>query len=180
MDMSSLLMTFMGSAQSSGEHEQDAVYQKSMVYDMVNALSSMESKKNDLKAFKAYLEEQRTQEGSPLNTAVSGVQYTYDMDLLVYTKSVDDTILYSDAQSLMRDLMIEYFGVDMTAMSSVQSQLGISSSMSTMGSGAKVWQEMLPGDDGAIISPLLEKQYAGPAGTMKWCWWWTRTGKWTI
>ena len=159
MDMSSLLMTFMGSAQSSGKHEQDAVYQKSMVYDMVNALSSMESKKNDLKAFKAYLEEQRTQEGSPLNTAVSGVQYTYDMDLLVYTKSVDDTILYSDAQSLMRDLMIEYFGVDMTAMSSVQSQLGISSSMSTMGSGAKVWQEMLPGDDGAIISPLLEKQY---------------------
>ena len=65
MDMSSLLMTFMGSAQSSGKHEQDAVYQKSMVYDMVNALSSMESKKNDLKAFKAYLEEQRTQEGSP-------------------------------------------------------------------------------------------------------------------
>ena len=100
MDMSSLLMTFMGSAQSSGEHEQDAVYQKSMVYDMVNALSSMESRKNDLKAFKTYLEEQRSRESSPLNTAVSGVQYTYDMDLLVYTKSVDDTILYSDAQSL--------------------------------------------------------------------------------
>ena len=37
----------------------------------------MESRKNDLKAFKAYLEEQRTQEGQPLNTAVSGVQYTY-------------------------------------------------------------------------------------------------------
>ena len=31
---------------------------------------------------------------------------------------------------------------------------------SSMGGGSMVlWQEMLPGDDGALISPMLEDQY---------------------
>ena len=161
MDMTSLLNLFMGGATSDGAHDDDAVYQKSMFYDMVNALGDMESKENDLKSFRAYLDKARQDEDNPLHSAVSGVQYTYDLDLQVYTKSVDGVILHSDAQDLMNDLMLEYFGVSMNSMNQVQSQLGLSgSSMSMgMGSSANIWQEMLPGDNGAVISPLIEKQY---------------------
>ena len=41
MDMGTLMETFIGKAQASGEHEKDAVYQKSMMYEMINSINSM-------------------------------------------------------------------------------------------------------------------------------------------
>ena len=52
MDIGTLMQTFMGSAQSGNDHDNDAVYQKGMIYDMINAMNSMETKENDLKAKK--------------------------------------------------------------------------------------------------------------------------------
>ena len=96
----------------------------------------------------------------PLYNAVSGVQYTYDPQLLVYTENVDGDILLSDSQELMEDLLQEYFSIDMAAMSDLRSSYGMDSLASSMGGGSMVlWQEMLPGDDGALISPMLEDQY---------------------
>ncbi len=163
MDMGSLLETFMGKAQSSGDHELDAVYQKTMIYDLVNSLNEMEATENDLKSFKKYLEKEleKTGEDNPLREAVSGVQYTYDMDMLVYTESVDGTIIQSDSQQLLQELLIEYFGMDLSSMLNMQEQYGFGASTMPMGGmgGAVLWQEMLPGDNGKLISPLLEKQY---------------------
>ena len=167
LDMSTLLSTFISSAHSQAEHENDAVYQKGMIYDMVNALNTMEANENDLKAFKEYIETERTDENSTsgLKEAVSGVQYTYDMDLLIYTESVDGTIIQSDSQALMQELLLEYFGMDMSFMMDMGStygttgSMGALSSMSPMASSAVLWQEMLSGDNGKLISPLLEKQY---------------------
>ena len=162
MDMSSLLLTFMGQAQSGEEHENDKIYQKTMIYDLVNALNNMEAKENDLKSFKEYLEAERADETSVLSQAINGVQYTYNMNMEVYTESVDDTIIRSDAQVLMQDLLIEYFGMDLSSMMSFsEDMMGISmtsSPMATMGGGV-VWQEMLPGDNGKMVNELLEKQY---------------------
>ena len=165
MDLTTLMETFLGKAETGGNHENDAVYQKAMMYNMLNSLNSMEADANDLTAFKAYLEEERTsdREDVPLRDAVSGIQYTYDTDLLVYTKSVDGTILHSDTQALMQDLLVEYFGMNMSSMLDMQeSMLGSGSnalsSLSPMGSQV-LWQEMLPGDDGEPINPLLKKQY---------------------
>ena len=165
MDLTTLMETFLGKAETGGNHENDAVYQKAMMYNMLNSLNSMETDANDLTAFKAYLEEERTsdREDAPLRDAVSGIQYTYDTDLLVYTKSVDGTILHSDTQALMQDLLVEYFGMNMSSMLDMQeSMLGSGSnalsSLSPMGSQV-LWQEMLPGDDGEPINPLLKKQY---------------------
>ena len=56
MDLGSLMEEFISAAQSSSEHENDAVYQKPMIYDMVNALNSSETIENDLASFKTYLE----------------------------------------------------------------------------------------------------------------------------
>lgn len=160
MDLGALMESFMGAAHAEKEHGSDAVYQKPMIYDMVNALNSAGAAKNDLKSFKRYLEQElaRTQEDG-LRGAVSGVQYTYDADLLVYTENVDGTILLSDAQKLMQELLLEHFGMDMSSMMEMSDSMGSLSALSPAGSSFRLWQEMLPGEDGKLVSPLLEKQY---------------------
>ncbi|MBQ4154254.1 MAG: ABC transporter ATP-binding protein/permease [Clostridia bacterium] len=161
MNMSSLLTAFMGQAESAEAHENDAVYQKAMFYNLVNALNNMEADENDLKAFKTYLENHRNSEqgDAALKEAISGVQYTYNMDMLVYTKNIDGEIIHSDSQKLLQDLLIEYFGMDLTSMLDFQEGIMGGSAMSSMSPGAVLWQEMLSGDNGKLISPLLEKQY---------------------
>ncbi len=167
MNMGSLLATFIGNALAAEPHENDAVYEKTMVYSLVNALGSMEETTNDLKSFKAFLEEELAaqEEDGGLHEAVTGVQYTYDLELTVYTENVDGTILHCDSQALLQELMMEYMGMDLSSMMSITSAYGIDpssmSSMSPMGSSASVvlWQEMLTGNDGETISPLLQKQY---------------------
>ncbi len=162
MDMGTLLETFMGKAQSSGDHGLDAVYQKTMIYDLVNSLTGMESSENDLAAFKTYLEEQLDDdsEENTLPQAVSGVQYTYDLDLQVYTENIDGTVIRSDTQELLQELLIEYFGMDLSSMLDMSENYGFSSgSMMTPMGSTVLWQEMLAGKDGSLISPLLEKQY---------------------
>lgn len=161
LDMGTLLVTFMDLAESDTEHEKDAVYPKGMIYEMINALNSLEATENDLKAFKSWLEAQRADENGELGLkdAVSGVQYTYDLDMLVYTESVDGVIIRSDTQALLQELLIEYFGMDMSSMMNMGGMSGSMQSMSPMSKGAVLWQEMLPGDNGKLVSPLLEKQY---------------------
>lgn len=162
MDLSTLMSAFIGAAHSNTSHENDAVYQKPMVYDMVNALSSSNSTENDLKSFKKYLEETLADsDSSVLQEALSGVQYTYDTNLLVYTKNIDGDIIHSDSQDLMRDLLLEYFGMDLSSMMNMSEEYGMSamSSLSPASSSMTLWQEMLSGNDGELINPLLKKQY---------------------
>ena len=160
IDMGTLLQTFMGKAESGKGHENDAVYQKAMIYELVNSLNSMESEENDLKAFKEYIEAERADENSEtgLKEAINGIQYTYDMDMLVYTENVDGTIIRSDSKELLKDLLIEYFGMDLSSMMDMSGSYGMSG-FSPMGSSAVLWQEMLSGDNGRLVNPLLEKQY---------------------
>ncbi len=162
LDMGSLLTAFISQAESMSEHDRDAVYQKAMVYQLVNSLNSMETNENDLKAFKEYLEDLRkdTESNAEINEAISGIQYTYDAELLIYTENVDGTIIQSDSEALMQELLLEYFGMDLSSMMDMsESMMGGSGSVMSMSSSPKLWQEMLSGDDGKLISPLLEKQY---------------------
>ena len=167
MDIGTLMQTFMGSAQSGNDHDNDAVYQKGMIYDMINAMNSMETKENDLKAFKKYIEKERANPDNELNLgeAINGIQYTYNVDLIVYTKNVDGDIIQSDSQALMQELLVEYFGMDLSSMVEMEGNYGASpmmssmSSFSPMGGSSVLWQEMLPGDNGKLINDLLDKQY---------------------
>lgn len=164
MNLGALMEAFIGTAHSQEEHDNDAVYQKPMVYDLVNALSSAETIDNDLAAFKAYIEERRadTSDENGLNEAISGIQYTYDTEFLVYTENVDGTIIRSDSQELLQELLIEYFGLDMSSMMDLGEDYGLMDSMGSlfsMGSSMVLWQEMLSGDNGKLVSPLLESQY---------------------
>ncbi len=157
-DMGSMLQAFMDSAKSSGEHKDDAVYEKTALYDLVNAINSTETKQNDLKSFMAYIEEQKSNNDSKLHSALSGVQYTYDFDLLVYTKSVDSRIIQSDTKALMMEMIAKYLGTG--ALDSNFSGNSSNGTMMTMASSSMgLWQEMLSGLDGEYVSPLIKSQY---------------------
>ena len=168
MDLGSLMEAFMGTAKSAKKHEKDAIYQKSMVYDLVNAINSAETTVNDLESFKKFIEKEKKskKDENSLGTALRGVQYTYNNELLVYTKGADGNIIHSDSQKLMQDILLEYFGMDLSGMLNMGESMGnmgsssMMSSMSPMGMGSAVlWQEMLSGTDGTLINPVLEKQY---------------------
>lgn len=169
IDLGSLMETFIGTAQSSGQHELDAVYQKRMLYDLMNAMNTLETTKNDLKAFKTHLENKRSDvsEENILTEALNGVKYTYNLDMLVYTENIEGKIIRSDSEELIMDVMKETFGMDMTSMIAMGEESGMmnNSSMEMMssfsmgGPSMVLWQEMLSGENGKLINPLLENQY---------------------
>ena len=122
-DLSALMETFMGSAISDSTHSNDAVYKKSAIYDMMDALNNMETSENDLKSFKSYIESERKDSESDLHRAVNGVQYSYDLDMLIYTKNVDGTIIHSDTEELMQEMVLEHMGIDMQAMTNASTSM---------------------------------------------------------
>ncbi|MBE6625815.1 MAG: ABC transporter ATP-binding protein/permease [Ruminococcaceae bacterium] len=159
-NLGSLMEMFINSAEASGNHDQDAVYQKPALYDLVNSLNSIETDTNDLKSFKAFIEAERNDPDSEYNlsSALSGVQYTYNTDLLVYTKNVDGEIIVSDLNTLIGNLMAKRMGMEFAQ--GMSAATGSNSMMSTMmSSGVQLWQEMLPGDNGRLVSKMLEEQY---------------------
>ena len=164
-DMSSMLQSFMDSATSSGEHDKDAIYEKNALYNLVETINSQETKQNDLKSFKTYIDSERAkseeESETGLSSALSGVQYTYDLDLLVYTKNVDGTIIQSDTQALAMEMMAKYLGAASISdiMTSMQSVGSGSTPMAQMASAMGLWQEMLPGENGSLVNSILENQY---------------------
>lgn len=158
MDVGTLLNAFMGNANSSGEHGDDAVYQATMIYDMVNALSSVDIQQNDLKAFKTYIETEYDDENSKLHSALSGIQYSYGLDLQIYTRNVDGDIIRSDAQALMTEMLMKYMNVNLE-MTSLYSIGGTDTSDYMTTSSSNLWAELIPGDNGNPVNPVLEKQY---------------------
>jgi putative ABC transport system permease protein len=155
MDLSSLMETFIGNAESMGEHEKDAVYQKAMVYHLVNALASVETSKNDLAAFKTHIEQAIKNGDTVLSEALTGISYRYNLDLLVYTENVDGEIIHSDSQALMKDMLLEVFGMELGSMVSFTG----GGMMGMGGMGAVTWSEILPGKDGAPVNDVVKKQY---------------------
>ncbi len=162
MDVGTLMSTFIASAESAGDHEQNAVYEKPVLQDLVNALNSAGEHQNDLKAFKKYLEAEMANPDSTsgLYSAVTGVQYTYDMDMIIYTKTEDGVIRESNAQKLITSLLTEYPELIPDSMQmNAESSSGVVSVMSKSGMVSSTWQEMLPGNDGELINPLIKEQY---------------------
>ena len=164
VDLASLLQAFSGAAKGQHDHALDAVYQKSIVMDMVNALSSTEIQENDLAAFKVYLEQQM-KDNKTAQSAINGIQYTYDLDLTVYTQNIEENIIRSDTSELLTEMIMEYMGSTTSSIIGANNSTGsgsgsmsMMSSMGMMGSSG-MWQEMLSGNNGAPINDMLYKQY---------------------
>ena len=160
VDIGTLMETFMGKgSDNEPTHEKDAIYSHSVMADMINSLNSLESTENDLKAFKQYLETemQKPGEENKISHALTGVQYTYNMDLLVYTQDPVGNIVYSDSEQLLAKILKENMGMDMSAMMSMSETMG--AGMTMPGMEMKLWNEMLSGKDGSPVNPVLEDQY---------------------
>ena len=161
VDITTLMQTFMGI--DSGDdtaHDLDAIYSQSVMADMINALNNLDSTENDLKAFKEYLQKEMQKAESGLSDALTGIQYTYNMDLLVYTKDPAGNIIYSDTEEMLTKALRENMGMDMSSMIAMRENMtGMSSSMTMPGMSTELWCEILSGKDGKLINPILEDQY---------------------
>ena len=159
VELSSLMESFMNISAEDNSHENDAVYQKAALYDIINALNSIEESENDLKSFREFLIDQIADETTGLSQAVNGIQYSYNFDLLIYTENVDGSIIRSDTRMLLQSLMAEYMGTDVPT-SMMQSPMASMSGMGMMGGmSSGLWQELLPGTDGAPVNDLIYDQY---------------------
>lgn len=164
VDMSALMQGFMNSNEESG-HDRDAIYKDPIIGELVDAMSQIEANENDLAAFKAYLDAELADKDSALSQAMSGVQYTYALSPVIYTKDPAGKIIKSD----IGELMMEMIGDFMVAVSGDQKEEdtsgmsamagGSSSMMSAMWS-MNMWQELLPdlqSDD--PVNHLIKEQY---------------------
>ena len=171
LDLGSLLSVFMASASSDSEHENDAVYEKTMVYDMLNAVSNLEETENDLRSFRVYLDGRVDAGGEDsLRNALTGVQYIYDLDLQIFTENVDGDIIRSDTRTIMEDLMREYVGMNYTPGTSSSSGSSNTSFISLLTPGStyssqRLWSELIPGLDGEPVNELYYDQYELVTGT---------------
>ncbi|MGI6071715.1 MAG: ATP-binding cassette domain-containing protein [Lachnospiraceae bacterium] len=162
VDLTSLMETFMNINSPERTHEIDAVYKKPAIFDMINSFNNLETRENDLRAFKAYLEDEMTknEEDAPLSSAVSGIKYTYDLPLLVYTENIDGKIIRCDTAEMMTELMAKYMGMDYGSMlSGSGDNFLISAGTSRMSSNISMWEEILEGKDGSPVSNLVKEQY---------------------
>ena len=148
VDMGSMMASMMGvQAQAEeNQHEKDAVYSSTIMYDMMNSMVSAETQTNNLKPFKEYLED----ESGEIASYISSIQYSYDLDMNLYARDVDDNIVKTDVVELLQSAMSQTFGGDYSSYFSTFGQ---------MYAVMDVWQEMLPGENGEAISPLLKRQY---------------------
>ena len=148
MDMSSMMTSLMGVQAQAAEnqHEKDAVYSSTIMYDMMNSMVSAETQTNNLEAFKKYLESDNTD----ISPYVDTIQYSYDLDMNIYARDVDDNIVKTDVVALLETAMSETFGGDYSSYFSTFGQ---------MYSVMDVWQEMLPGENGEAVNPMVKNQY---------------------
>ena len=170
IDLTSLIQTFMNLQTEQDEHERDAVYEKPAVRELVSAVYNLDVSQNDLKTFKRYLEEELADPASALYGALSGIQYSYNISPQIYTRTGGE-IIQSDTTQMIQKLLISVMGADAASASGMMGgSVSYSQMSSMMGMGGMtLWQEMLPGKDGAPVNELITRQYeliygAWPAG----------------
>ncbi len=147
VDLSGVMSTLMGirRGEAGQTHEKDAVYSSSVMGELINSLNGAGVTTNDLRSFRSYLEA----DGNGILSHVSDVHYAYDVDLNIYTEDVEGKNRKSDVDAMMQEIFREA-GIPADAMGG----------MGGMGfSRLDLWEEMLPGEDGALVSDLILGQY---------------------
>ena len=169
IDLSELMASMMNQGEEGPNHDNDAIYKDPIIAELVTALSKVEANENDLKAFKKYLEEQIKVDGSALQMSVNGIQYTYNMNLAIYTKNVDGEIIKSDVNELMQEMIADFImQVSSGGTSSENNNTSFTPNpmMSMMMTGTKLWQELLPGMQAdEPINKVIYDQYELVDGT---------------
>ena len=149
MDMSTLITSLMGTQASKEEnqHEKDAVYSSTVLYSLMNSIVNSDTKTNNLKPFKAFLEDPRSEIGQ----YISSVQYSYDLDMNLYARDMEGKIVKADTAQLMQNAMSATFGGDYSAF--------FSSSYSQLYSVMDAWSEIRSGANGELVDPQVRDSF---------------------
>ncbi len=142
VDMTELISSLMStSSESEEEHELDAVYESSIMASMMESMTNIETRENNLVRFKEYLES-----SEEMKSYASAYSYEYDTDMNVYVTNSDGEIVKSDITDLM---------------TSLYASMGVDISSSTLSSymSLDAWQQLLSGMDGEIINESMTEQY---------------------
>ena len=165
LDMTSLMTSLMGMSSETGEaaHALDKVYINSIMYDMMNTMYSADVEVNNLTAFKEFLdaELEGNEPKTLLKENVSAIEYRYNLDFNIYTEDVDGKIIESDFMDLWGKMFSSATG---SSMDSDAGSMMTSMAQMTGSGGIVIWDEMLPGENGELINPLMEEQYNVIAG----------------
>lgn len=116
-DMSTLMTTMMGMKKKTEEHTDSKIYSRPYVEDVLESLSS--SKKNNLSAFKSYIESSK---GKEFRKTAKAIEYDYNLNLQVYNENTDSGLVQVSPNGLLDKL-------GMSDMMSIQSQFMDSSAM---------------------------------------------------
>ncbi len=154
-DMSALFQSMAENEQDRETRENDKVYANTDMYDMMNALFNSDSKQNDLKTFKAWLESDQ----SNIDKYTTAIQYGYSTNLEVYVSDTSKGVLKANDYMAL-------FG-DIGGSESSGTTGGMMSMMS--GNSVKVFNEIIAKKDGTGINSLVYEQYELLDGnTMRW------------
>lgn len=149
VDMAGMMTSLMGihADKLENKHEKDAVYSNTILYDMMNSMISTETEKNNLKKFREYIGD----ENSEIHQYLSSVQYSYDLNMNLYAQDTEGQIVKTDVVEMLESAMSATYGGDYSSFFDTYGQYY---------AVANVWQEMLPGENGENIHPLLKEQYS--------------------
>ena len=136
------------------EHGMDAVYSNDRLYALFNAMFSQEET-NDLTGLKAFLDKQLADPDSALNKHASIVMYQYNINMNTFV--TDPQGKWRDTD-LMKNFSAGFGGEETSGMS------GLADMMGGGNNKMNLWNEMLPGNNGELISPMIKEQYDLVAG----------------
>ena len=99
-DMTSVMSTVTGHHDGEPDHDLDAVYSDTSMAELMDAIASVESTRNDLKSFKEYILSEESGAGDYIST----IKYSYDIQPQIYSQTATDG-LYRVNPSSVFDLM---------------------------------------------------------------------------
>ena len=148
VDMGAMMVSMMSANFEDGgeaeEREADKVYSSAVMFNLMDSMLHMETSTNNLVAFKEFLDA-----GGGGISELSTIRYGYDLPFNVYTKDEEGVIVKSDLTELVGDAMESLYGGSM----------GDMATMMPMTATLNVWQELLPGANGELVSDTLKEQY---------------------
>ena len=151
-DLSTLFGNAAKKDENTVEHENDAVYSSSQMYEMFNTIFKGEKKQNNLTAFKAFLDKEMKAETATtaLRDYVSTIQYRYNIPLYTYVES-----------QFEKD---KYVSTDLAAgiaqgSGAASANQNLYNTLAANLSVVNLWSEMLPGKGNELISGMVKDQY---------------------
>lgn len=142
-DMTETIMALMSANSEKSDHELNAVYSSPVLNELINSMTNPKYTENNLKDFKVFLENDEE-----VKELITELDYSYNVPFNVFYKDDEGKVIKSDAMELMQ----ESIGMQIGNMSSF-------ASMSPAYSQMEIYEEMLQGDGGKLISDMLTEQY---------------------